>query len=110
MELTDEIRKLKELHVDGTLTDAEFAQAKAALLGGLTSSRQRSDPDSSPEESSIGTAAKNFVKFQIVMGIVGVVLSLLFFFGFFLPQWNKRSEEFEKRWSAPLAPRTLGDK
>ena len=33
MNLTDELQKLSELHRDGHLTDSEFAEAKARLLG-----------------------------------------------------------------------------
>ena len=38
MNLTDELRKLAELHRDGQLTDGEFAAAKARLLGSVASS------------------------------------------------------------------------
>jgi hypothetical protein len=34
MNLTDELQKLAGMHRDGQLTDAEFASAKARLLGG----------------------------------------------------------------------------
>jgi phage shock protein PspC (stress-responsive transcriptional regulator) len=35
MSISDEIKRLHELHLSGALTDAEFAQAKEKLLGSL---------------------------------------------------------------------------
>ena len=32
MSVAEEVRALKELHIDGTLTDAEFTEAKAAVF------------------------------------------------------------------------------
>ena len=40
MNIADEIQRLHDLHQSGALTDAEFAQAKAKLLGSQTSSNQ----------------------------------------------------------------------
>ena len=40
MNIADEIKRLHELHQSGALTDAEFAQAKAKLLG--TSNQEKS--------------------------------------------------------------------
>jgi phage shock protein C len=37
MNIADEIQRLHDLHQSGALTDAEFAQAKAKLLGSQTS-------------------------------------------------------------------------
>jgi hypothetical protein len=87
MELADEIRKLKELHDSGALTDAEFVQAKATLLSGYR-------PD-----NTLGTAARKWVNFQVVMAIVGVALFLILFFGFFRPSWNKSHADFDRRWN-----------
>ena len=36
MNISDEIQRLHDLHQSGALTDAEFAQAKAKLLGSQT--------------------------------------------------------------------------
>ncbi len=36
MTIADELRKLQDLHRSGALTDEEFAQAKAAVLGGAS--------------------------------------------------------------------------
>lgn len=35
MNVSEEIKRLHELHLAGALSDAEFAQAKAKLLGGI---------------------------------------------------------------------------
>ena len=40
MNIADEIQRLHELHQSGALTDAEFAQAKAKLLGSQASGNQ----------------------------------------------------------------------
>lgn len=42
MSVADEIQRLQQLHISGALTDAEFADAKAAVLAGASSERQRS--------------------------------------------------------------------
>ena len=40
MNIADEIQRLHDLHQSGALTDAEFAQAKAKLLGSQASNNQ----------------------------------------------------------------------
>ena len=40
MNIADEIQRLHDLHQTGALTDAEFAQAKAKLLGSQASNNQ----------------------------------------------------------------------
>lgn len=96
MGLADEIRELMELHNNGTLTDAEFEQAKAAVLAGSASAGR---PSTSAPDNTFGGVAKKWVNFQIVMAVVGVVLALIFFFGFFLPNWNKSESDFDRRWN-----------
>jgi hypothetical protein len=90
MSLTDELRKLQELHQSGALTDEEFAKAKEALLNAPA------PPPGPPPtyisvrgQDSLGDAAKAWVSFQIVMGIIGLIIVAIFFFGFFLPHWNR---------------------
>ena len=102
MGLTDEIRKLKELRDSGALTEAEFTEAKAALLA---DSRNPGAPRPG-EDQGIGSAANQWVslqskqmKLRVVMAIVGVVLVLAFFFGFFLPMWNKSKSDFDRKWN-----------
>lgn len=75
MALHDEIIRLAALREAGTLTEAEFAAAKAKLLAG------------NPE--TLGKAANNAVKLSAVWGVIILVLILAFFFLFFLPQWNR---------------------
>lgn len=43
MNIADELRKLEELHQRGTLTDAEFAAAKASVLAGSREHRPFDD-------------------------------------------------------------------
>jgi len=97
MELADEIGKLKKLHDSGDLTDAEFAQAKSALLAGSASTGR--SVGGSGSDDALGNAAKTWVNFQIVMAIVGVILALIFIFGFFLPNWNKSQDDVDRRWN-----------
>jgi serine/threonine-protein kinase len=57
-------------------------------------------------EGTIGQAANRFVRFHIVMTIVTLIIMAIFFFAFFLPQWNKAqrdfeqsNKEFQKKWN-----------
>ena len=47
MNIADEIQRLHELHQSGALTDAEFAQAKAKLLG----SQATNEPDQALDQT-----------------------------------------------------------
>jgi hypothetical protein len=98
MELADEIRRLKELHDEGALTDDEFSQAKAALLDGGTDASLRTAWGQDRSDDGFGVAAKRWVNFQIAIIIVGLALALVFFFGFFLPNWRKTRDDFDRRW------------
>jgi hypothetical protein len=75
----------------------------------------RGDRHSDP---TLGRAANRFVSFYIALAIVGGLLALVFFFAFFLPQWNKHEDRFdqhqkrfEERWNEgprppfPIEPR-----
>ena len=72
MGLPDEIRELKELRDNGTLTDAEFTKAKSALLADSASGGRRSNARVSQSGATLGEAAKTWVNLQVVMAIVGV--------------------------------------
>src|SRR5262245_48443688 len=48
MNITDELRKLQELHRSGALTDEEFAQAKATVLNTAPSAPAPVPPDTNP--------------------------------------------------------------
>ena len=105
MELADEIRRLKELHDEGALTDDEFSQAKAALLDGVTGDAASTPWVQGRSDDGLGVAAKRWVNLQIVIVIVGLVLALVFFFAFFLPDWRKTRDDFDRRWNEfPTAP------
>jgi hypothetical protein len=57
------------------------------------------------EKTELGRAANRFVTFSIVMGIVAVVLVLLFFFLFWLPEWNRFQRDFDKGPTFPSLQR-----
>ena len=46
MSISDEIKRLHELHLSGALTDAEFAQAKEKLLAAVGTGSSSSTDDS----------------------------------------------------------------
>src|SRR5947209_17486669 len=87
MSIADELRKLQELHAAGSLTEAEFAQAKAALLAGAPPAPVTGGPDgdSLPAEPNVGLTRPRLVTMQIVAGaltagavsFLGVVLWLV---------------------------------
>lgn len=105
MELADEIRRLKELHDEGALTDDEFSQAKAALLEGGTGDSRSTPWGPGRSDDGLGVAARRWVNLQIVIVVVGLALALVFFFAFFLPGWRKGRDEFERRWNEfPVKP------
>jgi len=81
MALSDELRKLQELRDAGTLSDAEFVQAKSKLLTEPSYPGRLGD-------GLIGQAANRWVNFRIVMAIIGLIVMAIFFFGFFLPHLN----------------------
>jgi len=41
---------------------------------------------------TLGEAANRWVTWQIIMGVVGLVLFLIFLFAFFLPMWRAMPE------------------
>ncbi|MGK5064358.1 PspC domain-containing protein [Janthinobacterium sp. LB3P112] len=48
MNISEEIKRLHELHLAGALSDAEFAQAKAKLLSNINLDKSDSPSDSGP--------------------------------------------------------------
>ncbi|MGK5034116.1 MAG: PspC domain-containing protein [Janthinobacterium svalbardensis] len=48
MNVSEEIKRLHELHLAGALSDAEFAQAKAKLLSNINLDKSDSPSDSGP--------------------------------------------------------------
>jgi hypothetical protein len=88
MDLADELQKLKVMHDTGSLRDEEFAQAKGVLLA-EQSDRYRA-PEHAPEPgTSLGNVANKWVNLQIVLAVVGLIVAAIFFFAFWLPQWNR---------------------
>jgi hypothetical protein len=93
MGLADELRKLQELRDAGTLSDEEFAQAKAAMLRNPPATPAE-QPPAPVRSDSLGDAAKTWVNFQIGMAVVGVILFLIMLFAVILPAHR----EFDRKW------------
>jgi phage shock protein C len=55
MNIADEIKRLHELHQSGALTDAEFAQAKAKLLGAADSGNSMFNSETGDSQSMFGS-------------------------------------------------------
>ena len=83
MNITDELERLDKLHKDGALSDEEFAQAKDNLLN-----RHEESLTDEFKDNSLGEAANRYVTFQIVMGVIGLIIFLIFFFSIILPHFN----------------------
>lgn len=77
MSIADEIAKLDQLRKSGALSAEEFQQAKNLLLAGRQPSIESEEPPE-PEQPSLGRAANRYVSFQIISGVVGMVVVLLF--------------------------------
>jgi hypothetical protein len=115
--IADELTKLKQLRDDGTLSIDEFEEAKRQLLSDddpsdASGAGQRrtgaavspGEPDTPIEEigdllgrtgeNSLGRAANRYVDLQIVAFVIAIIVFLLVFFGFFLPQWNSFGSGF----------------
>lgn len=53
MNISEEIKRLHELHLAGALSDAEFAQAKAKLLSNIKLDKSDSPSDSAPSNDLV---------------------------------------------------------
>ena len=53
MNVSEEIKRLHELHLAGALSDAEFAQAKAKLLSNINLDKSDSPSDSAPSNDLV---------------------------------------------------------
>jgi hypothetical protein len=93
-----ELEKLKKLHNEGVLSDAEFATAKAKLLNTL-----------GPENNTgtgvhlLGKAANRWVDFNIVTYVVSAIGAALVLVFFIIPQWNdmkQKETEFNASFKA----------
>src|SRR5438552_10972105 len=80
MSIADELRKLQELHAAGSLTEAEFARAKATLLAGASPVPGTAGPDGNQSSISpdVGLTSERLRVMQIIAGalIAGVVIFL----------------------------------
>jgi hypothetical protein len=80
MSIADELRKLQELHRTGALSDEEFAQAKAAVLGGTAPAPAGTRPerDLFPIDPYDSFTPRRLLILQIIAGslILGVVVFL----------------------------------
>jgi hypothetical protein len=114
MGLADELTKLDSLRKSGALSEAEFQVAKRRLLN--EAPVERPSVEMPPEEDrfservrhsdifrelsrdddeSLGKAANRYVSYQMVMGIIGLVVFLIFFLGVILPNFNRSSHTSE---------------
>jgi uncharacterized membrane protein len=94
--VADELQKLADLRASGAIDDEEYERAKECVLG--SSSRSRPRRPQAPGDETLGRAANRFVSISVIWGIIGLVVMLLLFFLFFLPQWNKHQDRFDKAW------------
>jgi hypothetical protein len=104
MGLADELKKLQELRDAGALSEEEFTKAKAALLSppATPPARPAAPPPDPARPDALGEAAKTWVHFQVVMGIIALVIAAVFFFAVWLPGWNKmqqKHEQFDRDWN-----------
>ena len=53
MNISEEIKRLHELHLAGALSDAEFAQAKAKLLSNINLDKSDSPSDAGPSNDLV---------------------------------------------------------
>jgi hypothetical protein len=79
MNMTDELERLAQLHKSGALTDDEFAQAKNKLIS------QPAEVPEPPPNNTLGEAANRYVSYQLIMGIIGFIVFIIFFFGVIFP-------------------------
>ncbi|MBB5607684.1 MULTISPECIES: PspC domain-containing protein [unclassified Janthinobacterium] len=60
MNVSEEIKRLHDLHLAGALSDAEFAQAKAKLLGGINLDKPGTSPDADAASSPTNDLVQEF--------------------------------------------------
>jgi len=87
MGLADELRKLQVLRDAGTLSDEEFAQAKASLLKNPPAERPPPARASQPRDP-LGDVVKAWVIFQMVTAIIGLIIAVIFF-AYYWSAWDK---------------------
>ena len=98
MSLTDELTKLAALRQSGALTETEFQQAKAKLLGSPYDDSVSADTLDTlrrikgfgGSKDTLGEAANRYVSFRMIMAVI----SLLIFLFFFAPMMCRQSSAF----------------
>ena len=98
MSLVDDLQKLDQLRSSGSLSEAEFQEAKKTLLSPPPDERRFVSDDQEkrkfvPEileddDESLGRAANRYVSFQIFSGIIGFIIFLIVFLTVFLPAFR----------------------
>jgi hypothetical protein len=104
MSLADELTKLDSLRKSGALSEAEFQEAKTKLLHEAPAEMP---PEEEPfserilhtdayrelsrddDDQSLGRAANRYVSYQMVMGVIGLIVFLIFFSAVILPGINR---------------------
>ena len=102
MSLADDLQKLDQLRSSGSLSDAEFEQAKKRLLSPPPDERPFVSDDREKRkflpdildngDETLGRAANRYVSFQIVAGAVGLIVVLIFLFAVIIPGFNRASQ------------------
>ena len=88
MSIADEIEKLAQLRKTDVLSEEEFQQAKAILLEDKTPT---SPAPQNPDNASLGQAANRYVSFQIVSGVIAMVVVLSVFLGLCTMNENQKN-------------------
>ncbi|GAA3431735.1 SHOCT domain-containing protein [Kutzneria kofuensis] len=89
MSIADELAKLDALRRSGALSDDEFDAAKRRLLA----------PGSPAGPNSLGRAANRYVSYQMIAGVVGLVVFLVFVFAVLVPMFTKVTDR-----TGPVVP------
>jgi len=101
MDLVDQIETLNALHESGTLSAEEFALAKKKLLEPSDRPNSHSFTNVYPwprndSDQFLGRAANLYINMRIIMTIIGVVIFVIFLFGFFIPMFNRTNIGFPR--------------
>ena len=104
MSIADEIAKLEQLRKSGALSAEEFRQAKTLLLAGRTAAGESAETPE-PENPSLGRAANRYVTFQIISGVAGMVVVLVFLLAMCSRADQDRHGQFLFKHAAPAPVR-----
>ncbi len=100
MSIADELLKLQQLKDAGALTEFEYDTAKAKLLADPTPTYSVPVAPVYPVSQSgnnvtfdIGPRANRFANYQIVLGLIGLVIFLVVLCTVIIPAFNSASED-----------------